>query len=175
MIEEPLNKLVKRKQQAKLELAKKLSFSHKKPLLGIFLDNPLTKKTEQRMEIFLKGLSALDIELVVLTDSNLDTFSLPNVIIFPYGRNNRKVLLESADMALCFPFTDVEELLINGIIPISSKRPEVCDYDANRETGNSFIYKNEDPWFIFAALARARETFKFPYDWKHIIRQGLGN
>jgi len=84
-------------------------------------------------------------------------------------------LLEAADMALVFEFSDVEEMLLNGVIPISSLRPEVSDYNPNRETGNGFIFKKESPWAIFAALVRARETFKFPYDWKHIIRQGMSS
>lgn len=171
----PLNKLFSAKKKAKKLLAKKLMFSWKKPLLGIFLDKALTPKIEKRIEVFLNGTMALDMEVIVLTDSNLDVFSLPNIIILPYGRINRKELLEASDMALCFDFSDVEEILMNGVIPVSMKRPEVSDYDPNHETGNSFIYKQDDPWHVFAALVRARETFKFPYDWKHIVRIGLGS
>jgi starch synthase len=76
-------------------------------------------------------------------------------------------------MALVFPFSDVEEIMLNGVIPISMNRPGIKDYNPNKETGNGFVYKKEDSWSIFAALVRAVETFKFPYDWKHIVRQGI--
>lgn len=139
----------------------------------MFLDNELSEDIEKKMERFLEGVTAIDVNVIVLADSNLETFSLPNVIILPYSRSNRNALLEASDMALGFEFNDVEEMLLNGVIPISSVRSEIADYNPNRETGNSFVYRSDDPWGIFAALVRARETFKFPYDWKHIVRQGL--
>ena len=81
--------------------------------------------------------------------------------------------MSAADIALIFDFTDVEELLLNGVVPVSPARAEVEDYNPNKETGNSFVYKNKSAWGVFAALVRAIETFKFPYDWKHIVRQAV--
>jgi hypothetical protein len=170
-----VSKLLKQKKETKASISKKYSFSNKKPLLGIFLDKDLSKDAEKRVHVFLEASQELDVEVVVLADGNLDSLHLPNVIYLPYNRNNRKTLLEASDMALVFKFSDVEEMLLNGVIPISSLRPEVSDYNPNRETGNGFVFKKESPWAIFAALVRARETFKFPYDWKHIIRQGMGS
>ncbi|MFH1218216.1 MAG: hypothetical protein V1679_00015 [Candidatus Peregrinibacteria bacterium] len=170
----PVGELLKKKRTAKKKLSEKLKFSHRKPLLGIFLDNELGREVDKKMASFLRGAEALDLEVVVLTDSNLETFSHPNVIILPYSRVNRRDLLEAADMALCFDFNDVEEMLIHGIIPISGARSEVVDYNPNRETGCGFVYKGRSAWSIFAALVRARETFRFPYDWSHLVRTGLG-
>lgn len=170
-----ITKLVQQKKETKQLFSKKYSFSSKKPLLGIFLDKELSKDVENKVHIFLEASQELDIEVVVLADSNLDSLHLPNVIYLPYSRASRKTLLEASDMALIFEFSDVEEMLLNGVIPISSLRPEVSDYNPNLETGNGFIFKKENPWAIFAALVRARETFKFPYDWKHIIRQGMSS
>lgn len=168
-----VGQLLRQKGAAKKDLAKIFSFSFKKPLLGIFLDKELSKESEKTVRMFLEAVNVLDMEVIVLADSNLDSLSLPNVIYLPYSRLNRKSLLEAADMALTFEFSDVEEMLLNGVIPISPIRPEIKDYNPNVESGNGFIYKKEDPWYIFAALVRARETFKFPYDWKHIVRQGI--
>ncbi|MFH1284764.1 MAG: hypothetical protein ABIH78_04230 [Candidatus Peregrinibacteria bacterium] len=168
-----VSNLLKQKRKAKKDLAKKLSFSDKRPLLGIFLDRELSCDHAEMIKAMLSGVRAIGFEIVVLADSNLETFSIPNIIILPYSRMNRKTLLESADMALGFEFNDIEELLINGVIPISPTRSEVKDYNPNHETGNSFIYKQNDPWYMFAAIVRARETFKFPYDWKNIVREGL--
>ncbi len=170
-----VSKLIQQKKETKASISKKYSFSNKKPLLGIFLDKDLSKDIENKVHVFLEASQELDVEVVVLADGNLDSLHLPNVIYLPYNRNNRKTLLEASDMALVFDFSDVEEMLLNGVIPISSLRPEVSDYNPNRETGNGFIFKKDSPWAIFAALVRARETFKFPYDWKHIIRQGMSS
>lgn len=175
MDSQSVSQLLKEKKSVKTELAKKFSFSPKRPLLGVFIDKELGKEDEKNLIQFLEGSAVLDIEVVVLADSNLDSLSFPNVICLPYGRHNRKVLLEAVDMALTFDFTDVEEILLNGVIPISSSRRELSDYNPNQETGNGFIYKQNNAWCIFAALVRARETFKFPYDWKHIVRQGISS
>ena len=170
-----VTKLIQQKKETKQILSKRYSFSSKRPLLGIFLDKELSKDVENKVHVFLEASQELDIEVVVLADSNLDSLHLPNVIYLPYNRTNRQTLLEATDMALVFEFSDVEEMLLNGVIPISSLRPEISDYNPNRETGNGFIFKKESPWAIFAALVRARETFKFPYDWKHLIRQGMSS
>ena len=170
-----VGKLLEQKKEIKKELSKKLSFSRKKPLLGIILDHELSEESEQNIRMFLEAAAVIDTEVIVLADSNLENLSLPNIIYLPYSRKNRKMILEAIDIALVFDFSDVEEMLLNGVIPISSSREEVADYNPNHETGNGFIYKQENPWCIFAALVRARETFKFPYDWKHIVRQGMGS
>lgn len=164
--------LLRHKKEVKKKLAKTLAFSNKKPLLGIFLDNELSTDMETAMKPLLEGLKAVDIEVVILADSNLEALE-KNGNILPYGRKNRSNLLAAADMAMVFAFSDIEEMLLNGIIPVSSERPEISDYNPNRETGNSFIYKQNNHWCVFAAMIRAIETFKFPYDWKHIVRQGL--
>lgn len=170
-----ISKLIQQKKETKASISKKYSFSNKKPLLGIFLDKDLSKDVERKTHVFLEASQELDVEVVVLADGNLDSLHLPNIIYLPYNRINRKTLLEASDIALVFDFSDVEEMLLNGVIPISSLRKEVSDYNPNRETGNGFIFKKDSPWAIFAALVRAQETFKFPYDWKHIIRQGMSS
>lgn len=170
-----LDNFLKQKRQAKKTFAEKYSFSNRKPLVGIILDNELSKTDEECLKNILEGTAHIDVQVVVVADTNLDIFYSPHSIFIPYSRGNRKNLLFAADMALSFPFNDVEEMLLNGTIPISPSRSEVQDYDPNHETGNSFIYKKEDYWCVFAALVRALETFKFPYDWNNIVRQGLGN
>jgi len=164
--------LLKQKRGAKAEILKTLGLAGKKPLLGIFLDQELSDELEQQLVSILEGVRALDVDVVILADSNIDSLS-KIAIILPYDRKNRSKLLCASDMALVFDFSDVGEMLIHGAIPVTFERPEVADYNPNRETGNSFVYKNNDLWSMFAALVRARETFKFPYDWKHIVKQGL--
>lgn len=168
-----VDQLIKDKKAQKKALIQDLKLSKKaKVLLAIILDKELSKNEESLVNDILAGLKNLEINVVILADSNLDLSADGNVIL-PYNRHNRKKLLEAADMALIFNFSDTEEMLVNGVIPISLDRDGLIDYDPNREQGNSFIYKDENVWSIFATLVRAFETFKFPYDWKHIVRQGI--
>jgi hypothetical protein len=173
MQEITLDTLLDRKKEAKKDLSQKLSFSYKRPLLGIFLDKEMSKEEEGKIKNLLEGTAAINMEVIVLADSNVDAFSIPHVIFLPYGRANRKTLLEAADMALILPFNDVEEFMLNGIIPVSEKKDGLTDYNPNFETGNSFTYKENSSWGIFAALVRAMETFKFPFDWRNIVSEGV--
>lgn len=168
-----IDHFINKKRETKKALAKKMGFSHKKALLGIFLDKELNKNQEASLKILLDGFLHLNISVIVLADSNLELFRNKNVVLLPYNRINRRIMLEASDMALAMQFNDVEEMLLSGVIPVSLKREELSDYDPNHETGNSFIYTEENTWSQFAALVRAVETFKFPYDWKHIVREGI--
>ncbi len=168
-----VDNFIKQKKEAKKMFADRFSFSAKKPLLGVVLDKELSLKDKTRLKQILEGASNINVQVAVLTDNNLDTFYSPNTIVLPYSRANRKHLMQAADMALGFKFSDVEEMLLNGTIPISPSRREISDYNPNRESGNSFIYRKVDHWCMFAALVRAIETFKFPYDWNNIVRTGL--
>jgi hypothetical protein len=162
---------IKNKRQAKKLFAKGMSFSEKKPLIGIILDKELSSKEMDCLESIVKGSNTIDVQVVVLSD--YDVVEGRGMVHLPYSRINRKNLLTAADMTLSFSFNDVEEMLLNGAIPISPARPEIKDYNPNKEVGNAFIYKKINKWGMFAALVRARETFKFPYDWNNIVRQGL--
>lgn len=170
-----IDRFMSNKHQNKKDLSTRLDFSSNKPLLGIFLDQEVSEKEENLIKDLIAALKWIDIEVIVLADTNLEALSSPKTIILPYSRPNRKSLLEAADMAICFHFNDAEEMILNGVIPISGKRKEVSNYNPTSETGNGFVYENENVWGIFAAVVRALETFKFPYDWKHIVRVGLGS
>lgn len=153
-------------------LAEKFSFALKNPLLAVILDKELSEDDEKNLKDILEATMHVNVQVVILADKNPD-YDSKNVSFLPYGRANRKILLEASDMALSFKFSDVEEMLLNGTIPISPMRDEIKDYNPNHETGNGFIYQKSDRWCIFAALVRAIETFKFPYDWNNIVREGL--
>ncbi len=168
-----LDNFIKQKKEVKKFLSGKLSFNARKPLLGIILDKELTPQFEETLRGVLEGTAHINVQVVILADSNIGALSIPHTVVLPYSRNNRRIVLQAADITLGFSFSDVEEMLLNGTIPVSPMRAEVQDYNPNSETGNAFIYKGSDYWSIFAALVRALETFKFPYDWTNIVRQGL--
>ena len=167
-----LSELIKHKKEAKKALAKELHMSKKGPLAAIFLDKE-PKKNEATLIKVVEGAAAIGVNVVVLTDQDHKNVMPKNAKWLEYSRANRKKLLEAADIALGFSFNDIEEMLLHGTIPVSLKRPEILDYNPTKESGNAFIYKKNDQWDAFAAIVRAAETFKFPYDWKHIVRQGI--
>ena len=170
-----LDNILKQKKDTKKLFAEKLSFQPNLPLVAIVLDQEVSKKEQGLIRSLIEGMSALDLNLIILTDQNfaLEGDFSTSLRVLPYSRRNRKYLLEASDIALCFSFNDVEEMLLNGTIPVSLKRKELCDYHPNHETGNAFIYNDNTAWSAFAALVRAVETFKFPYDWQGIVRQGM--
>lgn len=166
---------LKIKKQSKEELLKKMSFKasgKKKALLGIFLDHDLNKQEVSLLKDFLEGAKVLNVDVVILDDNHLEEFPVKDHKVLEYSRENRSLLLEAADIALAFAFNDVEEMLLHGTIPLSFNRKELDDYDPNSESGNSFIFDKINPWSAFSSLVRALETFRFPYDWKHIVQSG---
>lgn len=172
MGEEQLVEFIKSKTKAKKGLCKRLSFHDEMPLIGLVIDKELQDEYKTAIEKFLEGTGVLNVEIVVVADTDLDSFSYPHVHYVPYSEKSRKELMQAADMMVITPSNDLEEILLNGVVPIAHTRAGVTDYNPNSENGNSFIYGNmedADHWKIFAALVRALETFKFPYDWQNII------
>jgi len=82
-------------------------------------------------------------------------------------------LLKNSDIVVLF---EKDPDLLNmawdkGVVPVTKSFGKLTvDYNPNTETGNSFIYESTNHWEIFAAIVRACETYKFPYDWKFIVR-----
>ena len=177
MREDLLSQFVKTKKKAKKGLCEKLSFNCGMPLVGLVIDNELDDSQKNIIEKFLEGTAALDIEIVVVADTNLDSFSFSHVHFVPYSEKNRKEIIGASDIMVALPFNDVEEMLFNGAVPVCHDSPIASNYNPNSEAGNAFIYGTTDGpaahYKIFASLVRALETFRFPYDWKNIILSGL--
>jgi starch synthase len=87
-------------------------------------------------------------------------------------------MLAGADIALfCAKGKECEaELgaaLRYGVIPVAPAQTMLANYNPVQESGNSFTFEEATPWQCFAALVRALETFKFPYDWRTIQRSAM--
>jgi hypothetical protein len=74
-------------------------------------------------------------------------------------------------------FLDYDKKTLNscletGIAPIAPIFTEanhnVEDYNPITEKGWGFLVSQEDFWHYFEAIVRAKETYKFPYDWRHL-------
>lgn len=82
----------------------------------------------------------------------------------------------ASDMVLTFTEEHLmlKKFFEKGIVPIAfAQSPFLENYHPNEETGNSFTFDAFNPWAIFMALVRANETYRFPYDWQHIVRNML--
>lgn len=85
-------------------------------------------------------------------------------------------MLAASDMALFFATPEKSELelvLRYGVVPVSLPGVKLDNYNPIQEAGNAFIYENATSWQCFAAIVRALETFKFPYDWRTIQRHAM--
>ncbi len=148
------------------------------PLLLIY--DPTDHKMKELLLKLMEGLLVLPIKVIVVSSSEA-----PDLIKHPSGkiswvsredgRNDPLIdkYLAASDMALLFEehHNDVEKVLKKGVVVIGhEKSPLLENYHPNEETGNSFTFKANNQWDIFMALVRALETYKFPYDWDHMIR-----
>ncbi|PCI24909.1 hypothetical protein COB57_04020 [Candidatus Peregrinibacteria bacterium] len=110
-----------------------------------------TKKYQERVEDLQKRYPSL---LFVLNDSE----------------ENIRTIFASADAVLSL-HTDAELLMMSmtyGAVPICQANELVDNYDVIEEQGSGFCFMGESRWNIFESVIRARESFRFPYDWKNI-------
>jgi len=124
------------------------------PVIYIYLKD-VRDSVKKILGDLLEGLTRLDIKVMFDEDEPLETaLEKANMMLI---LNQNKQLLKRA--------------WENGVVTITDKfTNEISDYNPNKETGNSFTFENANQWEIFAAIVRALETYKFPYDWKFISR-----
>lgn len=135
---------------------------------------------------FLPGLLSLPVELLVLGKGGANYGELftelarergHRIAIIPNDDDNVRKLLAAADIALFLTdpsgMPELHSCLQYGVVPIAPDCKALNDYNPVQETGNAFLAADATPWLIFAALVRALETFKFPFDWRTIERHGM--
>lgn len=99
------------------------------------------------------------------------------IAILPDDETHVRKMLAGSDMALFFSGRDEDDELANalryGAIPVALPRDILENYNPVQESGNAFVYEEATVWQCFAAVVRALETFKFPYDWRTIQRHAM--
>ena len=97
--------------------------------------------------------------------------------IIPDDEINLRKMLAGSDIALFFAAQQDPDEIANalryGVIPVALPADGLDDYNPVQESGNAFLYEETTAWQCFAALVRALETFKFPYDWRTIQRHAM--
>ena len=135
------------------------------------------------MRDVLPGILSLPVELLILGKGSSSYGTLftqltkeqgHRVAIIGNDEESIGKMLAAADMAMFFadPSKTPELLkaLSYGCVPVSPGSALIENYDQNQESGNAFVYKEETVWHCFAALVRACETYRFPFDWRTIQR-----
>lgn len=175
------------KTQSKLALQESLGWpaEPKRPMLC--LPAGMSEKLGGGLfEEVLSGLLTLPLELLVVgkgsaTYGNLFTQlakeNRHRVHIVPDKDDPIRRMYEASDMALFLGDPkDMKELRLcftSGIVPVSLPSSGLDDYDPVQESGNAFLFSTANMWQCFAALVRAMETYKLPFDWRTIQRNGM--
>lgn len=127
----------------------------------------------------IQGLVTLPIQMIIL-GSGVETSKLANqfqtkIRILPNNLETQTEVLKSADIVLISDHQNkslIQQAWENGCVPIVHECESVTDYNPVTEEGNAFVYHKRDVWNLFAGVIRALETYRLPYDWKGIIRNG---
>lgn len=169
-----------------LEYSKK---REKSPLLVINCENLNPEDTTLIFEIqnLLSGLERLHMPVIFLINSSadpvIDILRLHNCDRFmavKATKDFKAQIYRAANFYLSLTSTpnDIASLknaCMYSTVPIIHEALKgFKDYNPIAENGNSFTFKNINAWEIYAALVRALETFRFPYDWQNIIKEVHG-
>lgn len=130
---------------------------------------------ERILNEIVDGIAAIGIQLVVVRPKNKD---LEKDVEQWHDRHPHSVVLINSledadtvcDMAV-FEDLTVERLKDTQdreLVPLAEKGC-LDPFDPIAEQGNGFLYE-ANPWSLFAALVRAAETYRFPYDWKNLMK-----
>lgn len=167
---------------SKLALQQSLGWpdERKRPLISL----PLM--TEERLGGTLlmetiPGILSLDCEILVRGKGSKEYGAFftaladkkpHRIAIIPDMQQTIHAMLEASDMAIFLVVPEkssfLAQCLRSGTIPIAPPSPMLKNYDPVQESGNAFLFEEPSPWHVFAALVRAIETYKFPFDWRTI-------
>ena len=162
-----LEKLLEKKKVAKKHLFDECWPDSKlnEPLIVVF---PKNGKADLEMTFeLLKGILVLPVKALVVTDE-----LPPDFVKHPHAPKIDE-WLTAADMAIIFDESrsTVNALFKKGVVPVGhEKSPALSNYHPNEETGNAFTFGVMNPWSVFSAVVRACETYRFPFDWRHIVQ-----
>ncbi|MDP7069209.1 MAG: hypothetical protein QF815_01675 [Candidatus Peribacteraceae bacterium] len=133
------------------------------------------------LEQILPGLLSLDVQILILGKGSSQFGELftklskdhpHRIAIIPNDEVSIRKMFAAADVALYFSDpAKLSELPLGmsyGVVPVAPKTSALEDYNPVQEAGNGFLYNETDLWHCFAALVRAMETHKFPFDWRTI-------
>lgn len=143
----------------------------------------------QVLKSILPGLLTQSMELLILGKGSKEYGALftqlqkehgHRIAILPASEASVHTILAASDIALFLADVEdspeVQACLSYAVVPVAPACDSLENYDPIQERGTGFLYApaktaEQTAWSAFAALARALETFKFPFDWRTIQRQ----
>lgn len=124
----------------------------------------------------LDGISGLEIiSFVIMPRSHVVFPKKPNIryLDSDITQVEKKKIMQAADFAIELS-SNIVPILKTGCVPVAQLNGDsTVEYNPLHEKGNGFYFKDSTKWEIFAALIRALETYKFPFDWENLIREVL--
>jgi glycogen synthase len=99
--------------------------------------------------------------------------------VMEYSPENVRKTHAAADSELFVSYPEnteevLDEALRYGVVPVSISHESLTNFNAVEETGNAFLISQISLWHVFETCIRAKENFKFPYDWKNIQQACMG-
>lgn len=135
------------------------------------------------LEEVLPGLLELPVQILILGKGSASYGKMltelakqhdQRIAIIPNDDKAIRAMFAASDMALFLSnpaaLPELQMALAYGAVPVAPEASKLHDYNPNQESGEAFTYSKMTPWHCFAAVVRALETYKFPFDWKTIQR-----
>lgn len=183
-------KTLDKKKINKEEFQKEFSLMPEKKTLLLGITTELTEANGfQLLENILPGIENLGIQVAIRGVGTakyqqliLD-FAEKNpgkVTILEDDEENLRKIYAASDAVIFFTNNKETELEVHNAlsyasVPIAPALTNVLDdYNPNQESGNAFIFQENNVWSAYEALVRANENYRFPYDWKTICKNTLG-
>ena len=182
-------KMIQNKEKNKVAFCQDFGLPYDKKVALLCITFPLTEKNNiSIIQDVMNGILEMPVEIVLtaigtpkyqkyFTDLSKEVGK--QIVIIPDNDENKRKIYAASNMILAPCDSDecldeVKQAMQYGVIPIVSDQDFVTNYDPVQENGNAFVYSKGSPWSFFATLVRAFENFKFPYDWKNIQVNAMG-
>jgi glycogen synthase len=136
----------------------------------------------------LPGISDMGFQMVLRANASHEYKNIMEAFVEDHiglctliPENEYQEVFEAADILVTFSADEetvhsVNQGLAKGVIPIvptDFPHTNIENYNPNLETGNAFVYHKKSVWSVFAAIIRAYENYRFPYDWKNIAKSAI--
>ena len=178
---------MEQKVQAKLALQQSLGWPAEPKRPMACLPAGMSEKLGGKLlEELLPGLLTLPVELLVVGKGSAAYGTLFTKLakehrhrlhIVADKEDTLRRMHQAVDIAIFLTdpkgMTELQECFRSGIVPVSAPSSLLEDYDPVQESGNAFLFGQTNVWQCFAALVRAIETYKLPFDWRTIQRNGM--
>lgn len=137
----------------------------KRALLGL-------KAIGRKPALLIDTCSAPKLSWDEILDGCKEIGVLPLLVDKKTTKEAREKMLMAADIALVFDEESLREARRSACVPVAPFMGETTrNYNPVEEDGNGFFFEKHTQWSVFAAVVRALETYRFPYDWDNVVKE----